>query len=350
MRGRGALGVRTALACVGAVTVLIGDPALSGRTWTAPALAVSVDDVLAAMPFSEADDQRIRNGELVSTRLTSSTNRELAVAMAFTMKTPPAAAVTAFRNSIYRGDPKIIGWGRVDGAGTLTDFQKLTLGPQGADEAQKFLDATPGETLNLSTQEIAAFAALKAQQPGAAQAQALVEQQLRSMLLARLQAYRDGGLAAVAPYDRGAGRLLHPGEQLKDATTASSALNKFAGPVGQLLLDYPASKPPQLDESFHWAVYDISGRPTVVLSHRMWTEVAGAAIMVDRLYYVSNGFNTEQALGGFVGVPEGTMVFYANRTSTDQVDGFGSAAKRAIGDHMMENDLSATFQKLRQGS
>ena len=304
--------------------------------------ALSVDNVLAALPFSDADRQQVKNGELVSTSLPSSSNRELAVAMAFTMNMPFAAAVTKFRESIYRGDPKVIAFGRID-TGTLDDFKTLTLGAQGAAQAQAFLNAAPGESLNLSAQEIAALAALKAQAPPAAQVQAQVEQQLRQFLQVRQQAYRSGGLSAIAAYDRGNGHILQPGTQLRHATNAATVLARFAGPIQQMLLNYPQDQPPGLDDKFHWVVFDIDGTPTLALSQRLWTTAGAGAIMVDRLFYVSSGFNTEQAVGGFLPLQNGTIVFYTNRTSTDQVDGFAAAARRAIGDHMMASDLAQTF-------
>lgn len=339
--------LRIALVSAAAWAALAGDVGPTpGLRWSG-ALAVTADQVLNAMTFSDAERASVKGGQLVSTTLTSSTNRELAVALAFTMNVAPATAAAKFRQAIYRGDPQVIGFGEITDGG-IADFSNLTLGPQGAAEARAFLNAAPGETLNLSSQEIAAFAALKARAPSPAQPQ--VEQQLRSMLQARYQAYRGGGLTAIAPYARGDGRALQPGEQLRDATNASPILAEFAAPIKQMLLNYPQDKPAQLDETFYWVVFNIDGRPTVALSHRVWTNAVGGALMVDRLYYVSCGFNTEQAIGGFLPVENGTMVFYTNRTSTDQVAGFGTSAKRAIGDHMMTNQLAATFQKLRGGS
>jgi hypothetical protein len=177
----------------------------------------------------------------------------------------------------------------------------------------------------------------------------LVEQQLRILLRGRQQGYRAGGLTAIAPYDRGDGRLGQPGVELRDATNASGVLSQFAAPIYQLLLNYPQDKPAGLNERFHWVVYNIDRVPTVALSHRVWASAGSASIMVDRLYYVSNGFNCEQAVGGFLPIDAGTMVFYSNRTSTDQVAGFGASMKRAIGDHMMENELADSFRKLQGG-
>ena len=121
-----------------AVMAVVLANARMGAAQAPSPVALRVDNVLAALPFSDADRQQGKNGELVSTSLPSSSNRELAVAMAFTMNMPFAAAVTKFRKSIYRGDPKVIAFGRID-TGTLDDFKTLTLGAQGAAQAQAFL-------------------------------------------------------------------------------------------------------------------------------------------------------------------------------------------------------------------
>ena len=121
---------------------------------------------------------------------------------------------------------------------------------------------------------------------------------------ARQQAYRSGGLSAIAGYDRGNGHILQPGTQLRHATNAATVLARFAGRSNKCCSTYPQDQPPGLDEKFHWVVFDIDGTPTLALSQRLWTTAGAGAIMVDRLFYVSSGFNTEQAVGGFLPLQE----------------------------------------------
>ena len=46
-------------------------------------------------------------------------------------------------------------------------------------------------------------------------------------------------------------------------------------------------------------------------------------------------------------VQGGSVVIYANRTSTDQVTGWGGSVKRSIGSELLESQLEALFQKAR---
>jgi hypothetical protein len=44
---------------------------------------------------------------------------------------------------------------------------------------------------------------------------------------------------------------------------------------------------------------------------------------------------------------QGTLVFYANRTSTDQVMGMGGGTKRSIGSRLLRSELEALFAKVQ---
>jgi hypothetical protein len=69
--------------------------------------------------------------------------------------------------------------------------------------------------------------------------------------------------------------------------------------------------------------------------------------IADREFYVSHGYNTSQALAGLIPVPEGTLIVYASRVSTDQVAGFGSSVKKKIGRTVMATQLTGVFQRSR---
>lgn len=67
-----------------------------------------------------------------------------------------------------------------------------------------------------------------------------------------------------------------------------------------------------------------------------------------RQFYVSEGFNCEQAIAALLPAQGGTVVIYSNHTSTDQVEGFGGGAKRSIGRGMMAKQLEALFGELQR--
>ena len=128
---------------------------------------------------------------------------------------------------------------------------------------------------------------------------------------------------------------------------AASLLDKYSPALWQLLLSYPRGKPAELEERFYLLEYELDGRPNYTLRHRMALPFNGGVALVDRDFYVSHGYNTSQAISGLMPVPEGTIVFYRNRVSTDRVGGFGSSVKRSIGRSVMAKQLREIFQRTR---
>jgi hypothetical protein len=176
---------------------------------------------------------------------------------------------------------------------------------------------------------------------------AQVEAQVRDMLLARLQAYRQKGLAGIAPYARGGEKTRSPGDDLRSATRTLKLLDKYMPSAYQFLLGYPKGKPAGTEEVFRWSLISAHGDPTLVLTQNVYVPDGDAWIVMQRQFYVSTGYNCEQAVAAFLPVKGGTAVFYGNRTSTDQVTGFGGGAKRSIGSKVLANQLEDLFEKVR---
>jgi hypothetical protein len=323
------------LAAVAAISSSVPSPAVA---------APRAQDVLASLQFGDGDQRHILSGDLVTASASESSERELAVVMAFLVKHPPGDLVARFRAAEeVKVDSLVSEYGELRGEGSLEDFKNLRITPA---TAQRYLDASPGTDLNLDTAEIAAFAALKARHLGGDAVQP-VEDQLHSMLLARYRAYRAGGLSASAPYDRGDGNMRQVGEGLLQATEASKVAAQYAPAIQDLLLNYPHGNPTQLEQRFFWINFTIDGQATIVLSHRVAQHLNGGGYVVaDRHYYVGRSHNSVQAIGGVLPVDEGSIVFWTNRTSTDQTGGFGSWIKHAIGDRIMAKQMRRTFEKL----
>src|SRR5262245_45745278 len=173
----------------------------------------TADQVLTDAGLSAGDKQSVTNGEFVNVSIGGVSERDLAFAIAFLVKTPPdALAKQIVAGQLVTADTQVKAFGELTGAGSLADFAKLTLT---ADEAKSLAkNAKAGDVLNLSTSEAAAF---KNVPDGAAP----MQEQLRKMLLARYQAYKASGLAGIASYDRGGGRIGDPAADLRKASEAT---------------------------------------------------------------------------------------------------------------------------------
>jgi len=330
---------RGILAVVGTLA-LVGLLGLAGRAAAQP----SATQVLTDAGFSAADIQQVLNGQFVTGNVTAVSDRDLSLAMAFVVKTSPdALSRQIMAHNLIGSDPQIQTWGAFKDAGSLADLSKLQVTSAAA---QAFLNAKPGESLNLAPNEIAAFSALK----GNANPQQAVQAQLRSMLLARFQAYQAWGLTGIAPYARGGDRQGDVAGELRKITEATRLLQKYMPAFQAVLLDYPKATVPELQQSFFWVRYDISGAPTYVLTQVLAAPIGDARVVAQRQYYVSTGYNAGQAVAGLLPVQEGTLVAYATHVFTDQVGGLGSSMKQSIGRRMMATQLQAIFDKARKNA
>ena len=314
--------------------------------WAAPAPAELPDaaTLLADFGLSPAEITEVEAGNLVTLSLEAASDRELVVGLAFATPVPPSELVKNIRTALLdQVDPNMIAHVVVSGAGSAADFAALTLQPDAAKRAQAYVGAEPGGDLNLSAAEIAAF-----QKLGSGATPAVVEGQVRAALLARLQEYQSKGLAGIAPYALGGGKSRSPADELTTAIKGSARLQKYAPAAYQLLLSYPAGKPPGTGESFRWTHFQAHGTPTLALTHVMLIPDGEGWIVSHRQFYASTGYNAEQAVAAFLPSKGGTVVVYGNRTSTDQVAGFGGGAKRSIGSKLLASQLETLFERGRK--
>ncbi len=321
--------------------------ALLGLATPAAAQIPDAKTLLGEVGFSSDQISQVMSGQIVRGAITAASDRELVAALAFQVNVAPAALIADMKRGLgNQVDPDMIAWGVVSNPATAADFAKLTLDPGAAARAQAYLSAQPGGDLFLSSAEIASFQALAKTSPSTEAVQAAV----RSALLARTQAYQQKGLAGIAPYAFSGGTQRSAADELRTMTAASKGLKQFVPQAVQMLNDYPGSKPAGTEESFRWQHFNAHGTPTIALVHLAFVPDGNAWVVVQRMYYVSGSFNAEQAVAGFLPASSGTVLVYANRTSTDQITGFGGGAKRSIGSKLLESQLEGLFQKARSAA
>ena len=309
---------------------------------------ITGQEVLDAMPLSDREKEDLQKGEIVRFTTDETDERELAVGMALLLKQTPEKLRELFREVV---EFKLIGavtdFGEIPENGTEADFSKIRLEPNGVKEAGRYLKAEPGDTLNLSQQEIAAFQSLKQKRGDGAGQQTDVEALIRQNLLARYQAYRAKGLGGIPPYERGNGTQRDLGQELLLKTKNAKMVAGLFPSFHQILLHYPAGETKELKESYHWLNIDVFGRPLLVLSHRMGFKVGDVIVGADRHFYGSHDYNGLQSVAGLLPVKNGTLLIYLFRISTDQVGGFGSSAKHPIARGLMGPYVEELFEGLR---
>jgi hypothetical protein len=301
----------------------------------------TADQVLTDAGLSAADKQSVTSGQFVNVSAAGVSERDLAFAIAFLVKTPPETLARQISGgTLITADTQVKAYGEIT-SGTLAEFAKLTLS---ADEAKTLAkNAKPGDALNFSTAE---FEALKK----AADGPAPMQEAVRKILLARYQAYKASGLAGIATYDRGSGRTGDPAGDLRKASEATKILAKSMPAFQKTLLDYPKGAAPGVQEKFFWSKSVIQGVLTFVLSHVMLAADGAAHAAVKREYYVSAGYNAEQTVAGFLPVQGGTVAVSNVHAFTEQVTGMGGSMKRSIGSKVMAGKMKEIYEAARERS
>jgi hypothetical protein len=311
--------------------------ALFGATVASAQQLPPANDILSAMGLSAAQIQQVESGQLVRGSGQPSTPRELVAVFAFTVNAPPADLVKEAQAGLLdRVDPNTTAFAPITGA--ASDFAKLQLTDA---HAAMFRNASPGGSLNLSTSEIAQFQAL-----GSGASTAQVTEAVRQMLAARVAAYQAKGLGGIAPYARSSG-TRDAAAELRSALDASRLLHKYAPAAFQAMRDYPGAQPPGTEQHYRWSLFDAHGTPTIALTHSLFIPDGDAWVVMQRQFYVSAGYNSMEAIGGFLPAQGNTVVVYGGRTSTDQVEGFGGSARRSLGSRVLESQLESMFQRAR---
>jgi hypothetical protein len=307
---------------------------------------ISAKEIADAMGLSANDQAKLLAGEIVSSEIEETTEKQLAVALA--LKVP--ATIDDIARSVSEGttleaNKQIQAYGRIDPAQIDQGLAGVTLEE---DEVAKLLAVKPGSTFNLSSDEIAVFQDLagqfKAADPAAAEA---VTAAYRQVLAGRMQAYLDRGLDGIAAYDRGGGDASSPAEDLRAAAEAATLVQKAAPDLYQAFLAYPDQGVDGVDNEFYWVRQVADDRPDHLLTHRMVQRQADRLAMLSRDFYVGHSFNAAQAAAGALPVDDGVVIFYGNRTSSDQVAGFMSGMRHEIGRGMMRDSLVEAMEDIR---
>ncbi len=303
--------------------------------------APTLEDILAHSRLSETDIRRVRQGEIVWHQWSERSVRDLAMVIAYQTRLAVPELVNAAMDELVdlHVDPSVLQVRRIRGEVTPETFAGVRLDEA---EATRFLKARPGAELNLSAHEIERFRAL-----GAAGADPLeTSAAVRRLLVERVRAYRERGLDGISPYARAKGEALEIGLIMR------RAIGRHAGQgldreLTRILVEYPKGLPPGTRETFMWIERERQGRQIFTLRHRMVLSLGEQFVGLDREFYVSGVYNSFQGVAVVLPVEDGTLLFQAIRTSTDQVTGFGAAARRRIGREVMAGQFADLIERTR---
>lgn len=113
-------------------------------------------------------------------------------------------------------------------------------------------------------------------------------------------------------------------------------------------LNYPAALPAGAEETFFWRNRQVESRPTAILVHRIMLTTNAGELILTRQFYAGHSYNSNQLTIACLPYRDGSLVFYANRTFTDQVAGFGSSLKHSIGGEQARSEMTKLLKNMHK--
>ncbi len=317
-----------------------------GSAAPAPAVAFPpAGEIATSVGFTDEDKNKILAGEIVAADLPETTDKMLSQAIAVLLPVKTDEIAQRLNSlKLFQADKTLVAFGTIDPANPEAGLAKAVFADNEAEEAAKFLKASPGSEFNLSADE---FAKVKAAAASGDTSPAAASKVYQGILAERVKAFATRGIKGVAPYDRGDGDTSSAAEGLEAMAKALTFMQKNMPTLYQAILDYPNGKPSDAEEIFTWENRSVEDRPTFTLVHRMIVHRPELLLVVTREFFVGHSYNASQAVGGGFPVTEGTLVLSGNRTTTDQVAGFMSGTRHSIGRGMMRDELVEKFKLFR---
>ncbi|MCP3956527.1 MAG: hypothetical protein GY719_01605 [bacterium] len=314
---------------------------------------LTLEEVIAAARFDDEQRADLLAGKIVTRDFDEGSDKEMAILLALKAPLPLSEAMEAWRDvRVLDADEDLLAVGRIEpDQDAMEALAKIAFTAEEGDEIRGLLEAEPGSDFNLSKEEIGRFTSLaKGVSTGGcdrdAACRSKVNAAYRTVLAERLEAYRKGGLQAVANYARSRNKVADPRQELRLAAEQMPLLRQRAPEIYRAWLEYPKAQPEGSHHQFLWLKRNVEGRPTFVLTHRAVYETEGALFSAERHFYVGQFYNSLQMASYTTSLGPDSLYLLLNRTSTDLVGGFGSSAKKMVGRSKVRKALVGTFERL----
>lgn len=320
-----------------------------------PPMPNEIGAAIDYLGFNGTQFGRIMSGEIASVDLPRGSDRELAVALSVLIPAPLETALDALLK--HDGPTQIVGMVEYrfldPETASVDDFERIRLDQEDMPDLTDYVDAMPGDIVNLSPSEIAEFRqigdAMGAELDGGDNSRLTdrASALLQEMLFERFSAYTTQGHKALAPYARASGATVEPGVEIETAVSGEEEIfDRFRPDLLKAVRDYPTVDRSHWDDLHYWVKTEIEGRQNVRLTHTMIYRDPAFALVQRREYYVAHTYNTLNSLAALVPYGDGTLLLYVNRTSTDQVDGFPLSVRHSIGRSRLRERLTSDLQPI----
>lgn len=288
--------------------------------------------VLGEYGLSGGDLRDLESGEVV-TKLASEyeqSKRELAIDATVVIRKPLDELLAESTDEATLVPGKIIlDHGIIE---SEADLDRITLPADRAEEARYWLNASPGDDLNLGPTDLAIINRVKQGRQRGETDLDLASRAVREVLKHRYREYRAKGLAGVEPYQRSRKNTVAAGAELEASNRTLNAIEKYYPDYYETLVDFPRAA--CCDHRFLWLMAKVRGRPTFILVHGVAYDTPEVALLTERHYYVSHSLNNLQLTLAWLPWDESsqnTYMGFVTSANSDFLTGFKGKLIRMLG-------------------
>jgi hypothetical protein len=302
---------------------------------------LNAEELVRFLGFGDDAVQRMEQGEIVSVSEADleGSKKGLAIALAMIIPHGIGDCTEAFAGpEMFRLDPGVLDFSRITIEDPAGSFSSVKFSAAETREAKNLISAKAGSEFNLASTDLERIRSAGNADGG-----------MRKVLSTRFRSYVAKGLTGIEPYQRSAKSSASPAEELIIALDHSPMVETHLPQLHTYLRAYPASKPEGVEDRYYWVKRTVQDRPSFSLLH--WTLVVEPefAFLSEREFYVEHTYNSMQVFFGVLPFKNGVIVFYLNRTFTDQVAGFASGLAHKIGRGRMAEAITKNFEDMRTG-
>lgn len=310
----------------------------------------TVDELMTRLGYSDQDRADLKSGKIVTTDVERTRDDQLIAAAAMFLPVPPKELLPGtIEGRGFKDDPGILAFGTLSPSVESAEWQAVGFTASELSEAKKLHGYRGGSDYNLSAREIEALnAELEAVSADSEELPQKVSAAYREILKARHQAYLQGGLSGISPYQQG-DTTLEPAKELAAvAGQATDFLQAFFPRFAKVFLGFPKDSHPEVTQGFFWLKRNVEGRPGLVLMHQMVAGGDDYVLLTRREYFVGHTYESLQVVAVALPVEGGSAVFFVNSAFTDQITGFFSGVAQSVGQDRMKSDLAKYFETVQE--
>ena len=256
------------------------------------------DEMVADLGYTAKEQEALKDGNFVATDVKRTRDDQLVAIAAMRLPTPIDELVERVREGEnIRSDAAVLAFAPLSAPPVAQEWAEVVFAAEEKDEAKKLLEVEAGDDFNLSADEIKALqATLKDVGSDDPDLVKKVSAAYGEVLRGRFEAYLEGGLKGIAPYDRGDEKIQPEAGLQAVYDDVEPFLKKHFPAFATALAGSGSPADPDITSQHYWIKRDVEGRPAFVLAHQLVDAGEDYLVLGQRQFFVGHTYESLQVV------------------------------------------------------